>query len=62
MHLGRAWDEYVPEPERENGTVALCRQCFQIARSADGRIMGYTTRQGKTRQYVEEEILGDPDV
>jgi hypothetical protein len=62
MYLGLAWDQYVPEDEREHGTIALCQSCFKIAHSADGRIMGYTTRQGKTRQHVQEELLGDPTI
>lgn len=62
MHLGLAWDQYVPEDERDCGTVALCRECFKIARSADGWIMGYTTRNGKTKKYVQEEVFGDPSI
>lgn len=58
MHLGVAWKQYVPEDDWPNGLIALCRKCFQIARSKEGRIMGYKTIDGKTRQYVEEELFG----
>ena len=38
--------------------MALCNDCFKIARNEEGRIMGYRFVKGKTRQYVKEELLG----
>ena len=51
-----AWDQYLPEPEYS--LMALCNECFKIARNEEGRIMGYRFVKGKTRQYVKEELLG----
>lgn len=57
MHLGEGWKELAGE-SWPDGLMPLCNKCFKIARSKEGRIMGYRTRNGKTQQYVDTELFG----
>lgn len=54
--LGKAWQQYMDSPEQ--ALLALCKTCFKIARSEEGRRYGYKVVKGKTRKYVEEELFG----
>jgi 5-methylcytosine-specific restriction endonuclease McrA len=54
-NLGQTWWQ---DAGPEATGIFLCQKCFHIARSKFGRIMGYTTRNGKTRQHVDEELFG----
>lgn len=54
--FGSKWLEYLDEPGQ--CLLALCKGCFQIARSEEGRRMGYKFIKGKTRQYVIDELFG----
>lgn len=56
--LGQAWWDMVPDKDPSTGLIGLCEKCFRIARSAEGRIMGYKCRNGKIKQYIVEELFG----
>ena len=61
--LGREWHQLVKQAEAEGiecyGFLSVCGECYKaVRRSPDGYIRGYKTFRGKTRQYVEEELLG----
>jgi len=56
--LGSAWWELVPDKDPSLSLIGLCKKCFSVARSAEGRIKGYTFRDGKIKQYVKEELFG----
>lgn len=54
--FGSKWHEFLDHPEQS--LIALCKGCFGIARSEEGRRMGYKSVKGKTKQYVIEELFG----
>lgn len=56
--LGSAWWDMVPGKDPSTGLIGLCEKCFRIARTAEGRIMGYKFHNGKIKQHVVEELFG----